>query len=292
MSGVAIAEWSEQTPEHTAVIAHGTPYSYRFLARFLLALRSRLEAENLARGSLVVLCVRSTFRGWLGVMALRSLGVATITLREPRMLEVLGLRQPAAILVWEEETWDLAPLERAWPDLRVITIPSNIPRPQGRQRADARTLLAQRAPHLLFSSGTTGAFKMVALDGPQEAEVARLRAETYGFGQSTVFDILNFGLWTAAGFKFPIAVWAAGGTVVRPGHPVPITRVKGRGKWQIVERDAKGTRPLVEFRLKQPGEPDITWVARPAGRGAMYHRTRDGSGDTVLDIEAACGKLG
>jgi len=90
----------------------------------------------------------------------------------------------------------------------------------------------------------------------------------------------------------PNGAFSAGGTVVRPGHPVPITRVKGRGKWQIVERDAKGTRPLVEFRLKQPGEPDITWVARPAGRGAMYHRTRDGSGDTVLDIEAACGKLG
>jgi acyl-coenzyme A synthetase/AMP-(fatty) acid ligase len=47
-----------------------------------------------------------------------------------------------------------------------------------------------------------------------EATVAKDRAAFYGFTPATVFHIANFGLWTAAGYKFPLAVWAAGGCVV------------------------------------------------------------------------------
>jgi acyl-coenzyme A synthetase/AMP-(fatty) acid ligase len=68
--------------------------------------------------------------------------------------------------------------------------------------------------HIIYSSGTTGTYKKLLVDGAFEDQRNEARARAYSFSRQTIYHTLNFGMWTTVGFKNPSAVWHEGGCVV------------------------------------------------------------------------------
>jgi len=78
--------------------------------------------------------------------------------------------------------------------------------------------------HILYTSGTTGRYKNVLMNGAKEARRNDARARSWSFGKRTVLHGVDFPLWTGAGFKQPSAVWHAGGCVVLDQRPDRFSR--------------------------------------------------------------------
>src|SRR5262249_44633458 len=68
--------------------------------------------------------------------------------------------------------------------------------------------------HILLTSGTTGTYKKVFLDVPNEDRRNVARAHAYRLTKNVVYHSAIAGLWTTIGFRMPLAVWHIGGCVI------------------------------------------------------------------------------
>jgi acyl-coenzyme A synthetase/AMP-(fatty) acid ligase len=72
--------------------------------------------------------------------------------------------------------------------------------------------------HILWTSGTTGSYKMVLMDPACDVFV-RHRVEVFDMNQDTVLSVFNFGAWTGLGYRWPPSAWTVGGaTVIEQGR--------------------------------------------------------------------------
>lgn len=231
MSGPHIARWAARFPHRPALISNGSAISYGALLRVVLGMRARLAGEVVAGGAPAAVIVRSLAECWMATTALRSLGVTTVAVRDATSLAGLDLGPLQAICVSEADHREGLEIGGR-PGVPVHSIgplrPMDEPVPE-----DAASRLAPRADHILYSSGTTGSYKLIAFPHAHEAEIAEARARFYAMDTNTVFNITNFGMWTAVGFKNPIAVWAAGGTLVIDETPSRMTRLASFGVNQV-----------------------------------------------------------
>jgi len=79
--------------------------------------------------------------------------------------------------------------------------------------------LVDGGDHILYTSGTTGGYKKIFHDGTLDAPRYAKRMLADGLDARAVFHTVNFGLWTAIGFRRPLCVWYAGGCVVLDQRP-------------------------------------------------------------------------
>ena len=103
--------------------------------------------------------------------------------------------------------------------------------------ARIRRLIPTFAPplggHVLLTSGTTGIYKKLFVDGRDEDKRNAARARVLSLDDSVVYHVAGLGPWTATGFRMPLAVWHQGGCVVIDSrrdafenffrHPVTLT---------------------------------------------------------------------
>ena len=68
--------------------------------------------------------------------------------------------------------------------------------------------------HILYTSGTTGTYKKLFLDGERARARNVRRAEHLGLTKDCLWHVAYLGMWTSIGFKMPLAVWQAGGCVL------------------------------------------------------------------------------
>ena len=66
--------------------------------------------------------------------------------------------------------------------------------------------------HILYTSGTTGTYKKLKLNGATEDKRNVLRARAFSIDKDTIYRC-TFGMWTQVGYRTPTAVWSAGGCV-------------------------------------------------------------------------------
>ena len=214
-----IQEWARVQPDKTALIYNDMPLSYaRFVGAIALT-RDLLARQDLPpRGVAVVLACEWRV-AWPLVMAARALGLTTVCSITISAVEGLNLEDVVCLLVPARERELHQFQSGALAGLKVIFVPDPF-------QLEAEPGPAAEAPenppwggHILYSSGTTGTYKKILVEGAMEDARNEARARVSGFGGDTVFHAVNFGLWTGIGFKTPSAVWRLGGTVIIDQSP-------------------------------------------------------------------------
>ena len=148
-------------------------------------------------------------------MALRSLGLNTISVNSIAAAQSLRISDVAYIIVTQTEAAVRNLTAKETGGAKVVIIPASI-----FSVKDANELLVIQhdmrpfGGHILYTSGTTGTYKKVMMSGEHEEGRNRARAQFYSLESNTICHGIDFGLWTAIGFKVPSATWYAGGCVV------------------------------------------------------------------------------
>ncbi len=209
-----IYRWAREQPGTTALINNHQRVDYATLARAIEATRRFLEAEALPASTVAVFVSPNIFDAWLFVMAARTLGLTTIVVKTLAQAETLKLRNVSCLLAPQRQQANLQPNTGDLAGVRRIVVPEDIyvgvsvgdlprPLPEG-----------PLGGHILYTSGTTGAYKKLLVDGAAEDKTHAERARASDITGDTVFHAQFFGLWTGIGFKYPSAVWHTGGGVV------------------------------------------------------------------------------
>jgi acyl-CoA synthetase (AMP-forming)/AMP-acid ligase II len=208
------------SPETIAVVHGGRTVSYReFAARITLA-RRFLSGQAIDPGRVAVLCVADILEHWIIRLALRGLGVTTVSARSTQDITQLNL---GAISVVSSGYWpglaDAAvaagwSLTRATPDVHADWTAAPA---EGAMAAG----VAAPGSTMLLTSGTTGLYKKVVYDAAAEARLIAENVERAGITARTVFNVLDFGGWTGAHYTWPALTWKAGGRIVIAQGPEP-----------------------------------------------------------------------
>ena len=202
----AIFAWAESQPDKAALEHNGEVWSYAAFAEAIARSRSHFRGLRLEGEGVVVVAVEQLRDWWVASLALRSLGLTTIAVREAVEVADLGLPDLRAV-VGAPSSWNVAEV------CRRVGVPAL---EAGTGDAPALPLEAGVQPggHILRTSGTTGAFKMVLMDPAFEPAYFRRRLRSNGIRRESVVSVLDFGPWTGVGYKSPVGTWSAGGTVV------------------------------------------------------------------------------
>ncbi|HEV2044305.1 MAG TPA: class I adenylate-forming enzyme family protein, partial [Sphingomicrobium sp.] len=269
-------------PERVAVRVGGLDISYGRLIADVMAAAVTLAAKGVAAGSKVGIRAGSVSNGhsyanWVAHLATLHLGAGHVSIVESASVAAavqaglidmaIGARQslnyiPAAIKRVEFDCDPAKPL-----------VAPTRPAP-GNEAAAARINL---------TSGTTGKPKFLVWDHAMiEARVAQV-GDGVPLGPDTIlYPLLH--IRTTAGFRYPLAVWRAGGIVLLPDNAEPRER----------DQAALGVSTLIAASPVQLGErirlfPD-PWDGR-AGRTIIVLGGRLPGAVRDAALDRACGRL-
>jgi acyl-CoA synthetase (AMP-forming)/AMP-acid ligase II len=208
-----IYEWAHSQPAKLAVTFNDESFSYGDFARAIERARGFFARQGFQAGQTAII-FPSNFDAWVFMLALRALGLNTVCIQTADQLEGLTRIDAAGIIV-PEGTTELPLKGTTLHHTRTIIVPSAI---FMNIRWGEQPVYPEHAhpfgSHILMTSGTTGAYKKLYLDGRYEDARNAARANVYPLSQNMTFRVGNLGLWTGVGFKLPSAVWHTGGTVI------------------------------------------------------------------------------
>ena len=212
-----IYEWARIKPTKPAAISDGRTLTYYDFARAIEAASRFFHGQDLPAGKTAVIVQAATLDAWLSVFALRSIGLSTICIWSFDDIHRLKVKDIGCIVLPNANARAKV-TDASVECFKTIVGPSQINASIDAPLAN----LAQTLPfggHILLTSGTTGLYKKVFLDGIHEDERNAARGSSYLIASDTMYHIYNFGLWTTIGYRMPSAVWHAGGCVVMDNGP-------------------------------------------------------------------------
>ncbi|HMA52047.1 MAG TPA: class I adenylate-forming enzyme family protein [Magnetospirillaceae bacterium] len=257
MTLASIFDWAQSQPEKPALIFHDQVFSYATLARIIERATAHLSAAGVPRGGTVAVMVNNLADAWVIVLALRRLGPTTISVISADSLAGLGLTDLSAIVTTTAESAYHALPGALFPGVPRYVVGGDIYQISG---APVPPPLQAPSPggHVIYTSGTTGRFKRVLIDGPDEIATAKGIVAMSGITPATIHHGVDLGIRTAAGYRVPLAIWHAGGTVVFDQRPDrfrrffsrPVTQAYLPGPWvrEMVAAYPNGN-PQPGFRL-------------------------------------------
>ena len=206
-----IYEWALSQPTKPAFIFNDNTYTYSAFAHAIDASRRFFEQEGLPVGQTAIVSTENPADDWARVIALRALGLNTVCVQSV-VAETLKLRNVACIVV-NQNAPKLS--GTSLEGLKIIVMPKAVshicttcdPPPHPEQALPF-------GGHILLTSGTTGTYKKVLLDGNYEDKRNAARAQAYHLNKNQIYYLKDFGPWTTIGFRMPSAVWHTGGCVV------------------------------------------------------------------------------
>jgi fatty-acyl-CoA synthase len=211
-----IFDWAKQTPDRTAVIYNGQHWSYRSFAQIIAVARGYFARQGYVGPGYAVLATQNLINFWILSLALRSLGLTTIAVPSAATVRKSGLPKVRCIITSPGET--IAGLEDLCAELGVPLL-SVVLAGEPTLGFDAPKTSEPFGGHILLTSGTTGAYKMVLWDSTLETDQWRHRVKVFGLNQDTVFCVFNFWPWTGAGYHWPTSAWTVGGaTLIEQGR--------------------------------------------------------------------------
>jgi acyl-coenzyme A synthetase/AMP-(fatty) acid ligase len=210
-----IYEWATQQPNATAVIWNDVSLSYRSFSNAIRSACDFLQRENLPIGRTAVVLASGLLDAWIIVMALRALGLNTISVRSIAAAQSLRVSDVACIIVIQTEAAAHNLTAQATGGVKVVTFPPSIYAAKyTNELLDAQHDVSPFGGHILYTSGTTGTYKKVMMRGEHEEGRNRARAQVLLLERNTIWHVIDYALWTSIGFKAPSATWYAGGCVV------------------------------------------------------------------------------
>jgi acyl-coenzyme A synthetase/AMP-(fatty) acid ligase len=227
-----IFEHARHTPDKTAIVCDGVSSSYAHFARCIEACRRYFAQQGLPVGAVAVIDVQHLLDAWIIGLALRSIGMTTLAVRNASDIGMLRVRNVGCVVTTAAENRPApqrGPGETPWRSIRVpfdvrAAEPPDAPaesgatvvRPGGHSKAipPSDAAAPHAGGHITMTSGTTGAYKKVVRDAHAEALSIPFHAEINGIAGDSIVYIGNFDLWTAGGYRWPLITWHMGGTVV------------------------------------------------------------------------------
>lgn len=215
-----IFEFASTKPDAWALVHDLEPVSYRALHRRVGAMRRKLESHGLRPGGVAVIWIYSTLVSWIVTLALRGLGVTTVSIRSPAEVASFAGLDVAGVITSASEHYP--PIDASF----APNAPRIIVEAADWDVADDGGALepppsGARGDHILLTSGTTGNYKMMIVNS--DAHTAQVQAGLKRY-QSQQADptaplqgsanILGLGLWTAIGYNYPLGIWMIGASVI------------------------------------------------------------------------------
>lgn len=206
-----IFEWAQKTPDKTAVIYNEQPLSYRAFSEQIGIARGYFLERGCVGPGYAVLAVGHLLDFWILSLALRSLGLTTLAVGSTARLSEIDLPDIRCVITSPREPWpDLASLCKAR-DWTLISVSlADEPSPY----VPLSETHYECGGHILFTSGTTGKYKMVLNTPALDAVILKQKTELLGVNQETVLCLFAFGPWTGPGYKWAAAPWKFGGTTL------------------------------------------------------------------------------
>ena len=213
-----IFEWARSQPAKQALIADDQTLSYAEFARAIDAARGFFLRYELPVGQTAIVFPGSLIDAWVFSLGFRALGIDTVCVQKVRYAEALKLKNVACVVIGEGQRDAIKLNGTAFEAITTITVPSSV---FSRIRLDdplpPPANLEAGPPfggHILLTSGTTGAYKKVLMEGRYEEKRNTTWSKICPLSNATMCHVHNLGPWTGVGFKVPSAVWHAGGCVV------------------------------------------------------------------------------
>src|ERR1700761_8704044 len=96
LTGV-IFDWAQKTPDKTALVYNQRPFSYRAFARLIALARGYFIARGVGGPGVAIIAVINLADFWVLSLALRSLGLTTITRDSADAIAGIGLPEVRCI---------------------------------------------------------------------------------------------------------------------------------------------------------------------------------------------------
>jgi acyl-coenzyme A synthetase/AMP-(fatty) acid ligase len=203
-----IFEWAEKTPDRTVVIFNGRHFSYRSFAHLIAVARGYFARHGCIGAGSAVVAVRNLIDFWVLSLALRSLGLTTVAAPSAKTVDALGLPDLRCVVTNPREAWPGLEGVCEALGLRLLSVSLAGEAPLDLGAAAARH---PAGGHILLTSGTTAAQKMVLMSPEIDAVFLRRKAEIIGMNQDTVLSVFHFPAWTGAGYRWAASPWIVGG---------------------------------------------------------------------------------
>jgi acyl-coenzyme A synthetase/AMP-(fatty) acid ligase len=232
-------DWAQSHPDKPALIYHDHAIDYGTFARIIERTADWFVARGTPRGGLVAVLVADLADGWVIQFALRRLGLTTIFALSTDALCSLRLPNLSAIVTTSEEAGNFPLPDSLFSGVPRFITSGDIIAGIAADPVPAPLSAAPDGGHIIYTSGTTGRFKQVLIDGPAEIAATNRLVALSGASQATMHHGIDLAIRTTAGYRVPLAVWHAGGTVVFDQRPDrfqrffshPVTHAYLPGPW-------------------------------------------------------------
>lgn len=214
-----IHEFARLSPNRTALVRNGVPFSYFAFSNLIQSMIGLMGQRKLPPGKLAVIPAMDPLVEWLMVLSMRWLGLNTIVINTLDQAASLDLRDCACVVIPEIYQVTADDMSKFHPGVEFITIFNKYFQDPPKTLLPVEPSACPFGGHILFTSGTTGVYKKVLFEGKHDAKRNRERAKFQSFTRETVLHVCNCALWTGIGFRNPPAVWSAGGCVVLDRRP-------------------------------------------------------------------------
>jgi len=210
-----IYQWARLKPRKPALIYNDTVWDYADFAKSIAMARNALQKDELPQGATVVILARNLFTSWPIIIALRSLGLTTLAVPSLAVAETLQIRNLSRIVTTQLSYGFFKLGKHSLSGINVTILPNFV-------QAEIHAADMPESPdqkvvpgaHILYTSGTTGAYKKLKIDTATEEEQNFIRARALSINSGTICQSNDVQPWTSVGFRTPCAVWNAGGCVV------------------------------------------------------------------------------
>lgn len=213
---------ARSSPDKLAVISNGEEFTYRRFANSIEALRRHLSESGLPPDGIVVNITSNLYLDWVLLLALRSLGHTTVSGASWDIIEELNLRGVAALVCYSHQAEAIIAFRQARPRCPIVELSAGIFAGIDEHPLPSPIEGGRFGDQILYTSGTTGSYKKLLFTGKMLDSY--IETDRFGFTakyltQSDVLHNLNFGPWTAVGYKTLLPCWARGATVVFDSRP-------------------------------------------------------------------------
>ncbi len=202
-----------QPGERIAVRAGASAISYGRLAADVDAAAARFRAAGVGTGTTVGIRAGTAENGhsyanWVAHLAVMKIGAAHVSMTDAASIRASLQAGRVDLVVGNFESLVDVPLSVRRIEFQVDpAAPSDVAGSSTNEEGSAR--------RLNLTSGTTGKPKFIIWDGEMiERRIAQVSDDALINSETRLFPLLH--LRTTAGFRYPLAVWRAGGCVLLP----------------------------------------------------------------------------
>lgn len=213
-----ISDWARVQPRRPAMSYLGVTFTYADFVRSVHETELVLKRENLPVGKTALLVMRDLAEAWTTTLALRDLGLNTLCCSDAEMVADVDPKDVACVVTNARILAKDKSVATLFPGATRIVFPATRSVPMN--NGPLPILGSDRIPfggHILCTSGTTGKFKKILMEGKYEDERNISWSKALYITNATVHHNLNIPIFAWAGYGCPSCVWHEGGSIVM--HP-------------------------------------------------------------------------